>query len=391
MSFARQQLMRTLELLMICLLGTTLAFSQARPANPAADKPLMSEEAFKNVQVLRGIPAKEFMETMGFFAASLSLTCSDCHSEASGSSWEHYADDIPRKQMARKMVVMVNSINAANFGGERKVTCYTCHRTAVRPKIVPSLAAQYAVPSDEDPDEVEPQPNARAGATPDQILDKYIQALGGAAAVAKLTSYTAKGTYVGFDSDFGEVPIDVYAKAPDMRATVVHMHSGQNINTYDGREAWAAGAPDLVPIPLLPLLGQHLLAARLDAQLAFPSQVKQVLTNWQGGYPEVTIDGRDVQVIGGKMADGTIAKLYFDKQTGLLVRQVRYIDTAVGRVTTHVIYSDYRAVNGVKMPFQWEVTWVDGQATIKLTSLQANAPVNANVFAKPAAQTSAAR
>jgi len=79
--------------------------------------------------------------------------------------------------------------------------------------------------------------------------------------------------------------------------------------------------------------------------------------------------------------------LYFDRLTGLLVRQARFTDTKVGQVTTHVIYSDYRLVPGagVKVPFKWQVTWVDGQSTIQLTSFQPNAKIDSARFAKPAA------
>src|SRR5262245_18720949 len=90
----------------------TLAYSQARPAAQAAaaPKPQMSEEAFKNVRVLKGIPVKEFMNTMGFFAASLSLNCTDCHGSASASDWANYAVDTPIKVRARQMITMVNAI-----------------------------------------------------------------------------------------------------------------------------------------------------------------------------------------------------------------------------------------------------------------------------------------
>ena len=136
------------------------------------------------------------------------------------------------------------------------MTCYTCHRGSQRPKRIPSLAQQYSAPPDEDPDEIEPNPVVRVTMTAEQILDRYIQAIGGAAAAAKLTSYTAKGTYEGFDSDFEQVPADIYAKAPDMRATVNHMRAGENITTVDGREAWAAGPSDLTPVTLFALVGR---------------------------------------------------------------------------------------------------------------------------------------
>jgi hypothetical protein len=105
-----------------------------------------------------------------------------------------------------------------------------------------------------------------------------IQALGGAQALAKLTSFTAKGTYEGFDSDFGKVPVDIYAKAPDLRATIVHMIGGDATSTCD---AWLAAPGTLAPVPLIPLAGADLGGARLDARLSFPGQIKQVLTDWR--------------------------------------------------------------------------------------------------------------
>src|SRR5258706_10311272 len=131
----------------ICVLAAAAVFGQARPAaQAAAPKPQLSDEAFKNVRVLKGIPVREFMNTMGFFAASLGLNCTDCHGSASASDWANYAADPALKVRARQMITMVNAINEANFGGRPFVTCYTCHRGSQKPKITPSLAAQYGEP-----------------------------------------------------------------------------------------------------------------------------------------------------------------------------------------------------------------------------------------------------
>jgi hypothetical protein len=387
MSLSRGAVAYGAGLAIACVLLAAGVSAQARPSAQSPDqKPQLSEDAFKNVRVLRGIPVKEFMGTMGFFSASLGLNCTDCHGSASASDWANYAVDTPLKNRTRQMMAMVKSINDANFGGRPFITCYTCHRGSQRPKVIPSLAVQYGEPPPDDPDEIEVVPTARQTATPDQILDKYIQALGGAQALARLTSFTAKGTYEGFDSDLTAVPVDVYAKAPNLRATVVHMIGGDTTSTYDGREAWLAAPATLAPVPLMPLVGADLGGARLDAQLFFPAQIKQLLTNWRADFPAITIDNQPVQVVQGSMPDGTRVKLYFDRASGLLVRQTRYATTAVGTIPTHIIYSDYRALPGtdVKMPFSWQVTWVDGQSTIKVASVQPNAAIDAARFAKPA-------
>ena len=99
-----------------CLLAFVSANGQAaltqKPQAAPAQKPQMAEDVFKDIQVLKGIPVDEFMDTMGFFAASLTLNCTDCHGVASGGDWARYADDTPLKTTARKMILMVNAINA---------------------------------------------------------------------------------------------------------------------------------------------------------------------------------------------------------------------------------------------------------------------------------------
>ena len=368
--------------MIVCLLAITGARSQAVKTG-TDQKPQMSEEAFKNIQVLRGIPVNEFMGTMGFFSASLSMNCTDCHVSESAGNWDRYADDTPLKQTARRMVIMMNAINRSDFGATRLVTCYTCHRGAQHPEVTPSLAEQYGAPPPDDPDRVEvlPGPPAAPSAA-EQILDKYIQAIGGAQQLGKLNSFVAKGTYAGFDTDFQKVPSEIFAKAPNQLTTTNHLHGGDNTTTYDGREAWIAAADR--PVPLIMLTGGDLDGAKLDAGLAFPALVKQDLSKWHAGFPPVTIDGHALQVVEGTASGGTLVKLFFDKDSGLLVRQTRFIDTAVGLIPLHIDYSDYRAVSGVKMPFHWQVTWVDGQSTTELTDVQPNAPVAAAKFAKPA-------
>src|SRR5690242_21291234 len=112
--------------------GTAYAQTQARPQ--------MSDAAFKNIQVLKGIPVDEFMGTMGLFSAALSVCCGDCHTGA-GTSNPKWEADPPRKLMARRMIQMVNTINKDSFGGRQVVTCWTCHRGNPGPAVTPSIDA----------------------------------------------------------------------------------------------------------------------------------------------------------------------------------------------------------------------------------------------------------
>jgi len=247
-------------------------------AQQTAQKPLMAEEVFKNVQILKGIPVNQFMETMGFFAASIGLNCVYCHVSQSLENWDRFADDVPRKRMARSMMLMVNELNKTKFGGRRAVTCYSCHRGAELPRVIPSLADQYGVPA-EDPNLVEIVPDAPQGPTADQILDKYVQAAGGAQRLARLTSFIGKGTYEGYDTYHAKVPFEIYAKAPRQLTTIAHTQNGDSTLTFDGREGWIASVDK--PVRLLPLLpGAELDAARIDAISGFPVESSK---RWRTG------------------------------------------------------------------------------------------------------------
>lgn len=363
--------------IIVAVLGVAAASGQTAPQR----KPQVAEDVFKNVQVLKGISVNEFMGTMGFFSASLSLNCTDCHVSDSSGDWGKYADDTPLKRTARRMILMVNAINKNSFGGRRAVTCYSCHRGTTRPKVIPSLAEQYGTPPPDDPNEIEIIKPAAGALSADQILDKYIQAVGGAQALARLTSFVAKGTYGGYDTDLEALPLDVFAKAPGQRSAIVHMHAGDSITTFDGSAGWVA-SPDK-PVALITLAGEDLDGVKLDAVLSFPAGIKQALTGWRAGFPAATINERAVVIVQGTAAGGSRVKLFFDKESGLLVRVLRYTDTAVGIIPAQTDYSDYREVAGVKMPFKWIATWTDGQSTIELSEIRPNVAIDAAKFAKP--------
>jgi hypothetical protein len=368
-----------------CALFALLAasVSQASGQTPAQQKPLMAEDVFTNVQVLKGIPVNQFMETMGFFSAALGYNCTNCHGDQVLGNWAKYADDTPVKRTARRMVEVARTINKTLFGGREAVTCYTCHRGSPTPKIVPSLLEQYSEPPADDPDDVEISRRAPTTPTADDILNRYIQALGGAERLAALTSFVGKGNYDGFDSYHGKVAVDVYAKSTGQRTVIVHTQNGESITAYDGRNAWIMG-PDK-PVSVLQLVpGGDMDGVKLDADLAFPGRLKQALTGLRVGFPTTTIDDREVQVVQAT-AGASRVKLFFDKQTGLLTRVVRYSKTIVGPVPTQIDYSDYREVAGVKMPFQWRLTWTDGQSMYSLSEVQPNVAIDPAKFARPAA------
>ena len=340
----------------------------------------MAENVFKNVQILKGIPVDRFMGTMGFFSASVGLNCTDCHVAESGGNWARYADDTALKQTARRMMLMVNSINQMNFGGRQVVTCDTCHRGANRPNVMPSLALLYSSPPPGEPGEVFRQ---AAGQPPaDQILDEYLKALGGPERLSGLASFVASGTYMGYD-DPEKSGLEIFANAQGQRTTIVHRQEGDSTTTLDGRNGWILGPLSERPVPLLALTGQELDGVKLEAAIFFPARIKEALTNWRVGFP-TEINDHKVKVVQGTTPAGGTATLCFDDKTALLVRLVRFAESPVGRIVTQVDYSDYRDVTGVKIPFLWTVTWLDGRSRYEMTSVQPNVRIDAAKFATPA-------
>jgi hypothetical protein len=393
---SRRTAIRVMEAAIISLIAIVSAMGQPAPqrladVDPQA-KPLMAEQVFKNVQLLKGISVKEFMETMGFFAAATNKTCTTCHGDESAGSWERYADDPPQKQTARKMMIMVDALNRSYFGGKREVTCYSCHRNAERPRITPILAEQYGIPPAEDPEDIARQ--APGQPSPDQVLDKYAQALGGTQKLTAFTSFVARGTYLGYD-DPAKVPVEIYAKAPSQFAQVVHNPAGTSSWVDDGSSVWVAQSALDTPVPLLALSAGDLDGAHLESELFFPGQIKKLLSNLRVGFPVsgvmsilpndvgVGVDERDLTVLEGTTAAGTKVKLYFDPTSGLLVRMVRFTNLPVGFIPTEIDYADYRLVSGIKVPFRVNKTWVDGRSSIELSSIQLNVPIDSAKFAKP--------
>jgi hypothetical protein len=345
----------------------------------SAERPQMAEEVFKNVQILKGIPVDQFMATMGIFSAATGLNCTDCHLEESGGDWAKYADENSRKQMARRMMVMVNTINQTNFGGRQVVTCFTCHRGASRPSVMASIDLLYSSPPALEPGD--PIGPARGQPSADQLLDKYIQAVGGVERLNALKSISAKGTYIGYD-DAEKSPLEMYAQAPAKRTLISHTPSGDFTWVFDGRSGWVGAPLTDRPLPVMPVTGQDLEGLGTEVAVLFPAALKQTLTNWRVGFP-TEIGGREVNVVQATTRSGGVVTLCFDRDTGLLARLVRFSASPVGRIVTRVDYENYRDVAGVKMPFKWTLSWLNGRSVFELESVQPNVTVDGARFARP--------
>jgi photosynthetic reaction center cytochrome c subunit len=351
----------------VCVVGAGLKLTAQDVAQkPATPEVKTAEQQFKNIQILKGIPADQLIPSMQFISASLGVDCEYCHVERANEK-----DDKKEKQTARKMIAMTFAINHDHFEGHREVTCMSCHRGTPRPVAIPAVST--GEPEEEAP--AAKPADLPAAAT---VLDKYMKALGGAAAIAKVSSRVQKGKLSGFGPE--PVPVDVSTKAPDKRITVAHNQRGDNITAYDGHGGWLgnSGRP---PRDMSPAESD---AVRLDAALLLGSDPRTLFKEFKPAPPD-KIDGKDAVHLLAMNEGKPPAELWFDAGTGLLVRLMRYTETPLGRNPTQIDYADYRDADGLKIPFRWTLGRPSGSFTIQLDESHQNVPVDDKVFQKPAA------
>ncbi|MGH9397415.1 MAG: c-type cytochrome [Terriglobia bacterium] len=344
--------------------------AQAAPASKTAG------ETFKNIQVLKDIPAGQLIPTMHFISTSLGVRCGYCHVE--GAFWK---DDKRPKLTARHMIQMEFAINKVNFGGHTEVTCYTCHRGLTHPVGVPVIAKEAASNASGGAMSSESM-NHAAMPTADQILEKFVQASGGADAIQKISTRVEKGDASGPGGQ--KLPVEVFSKAPDEERFVMHMRGGESVRVYDGQEGWLANMGQ----PAHEITGAELDAMKLDADLHLPVNLKQQFPRLRVIHPE-TIDGREAYVLLGFNPNHPPVKFYFDSQSGLLVRVERFTATPLGYNPTQVDFADYRDTDGVKVPFRQTIAQPGRSFMIQFDQVQQNVPVSDNEFTKPAGAAAA--
>jgi photosynthetic reaction center cytochrome c subunit len=373
------QISASIQIFAIAVVALTaaLAIVGARAQSAAAQAPgtpKLAEQQFKNIKVLNGISAEQVIPAMQFITASLGVECDYCHvhnDHVSGLAFDK--DDKKPKLIARKMIQMTFAINKDNFEGKREVTCYSCHRGAAHPIGTPIVATEELAPDAG----AESKP-AAAAALPaaDQFFDKYLAATGGAQAVLKISSRVEKGTLSAFGGQ--HFPVDIYAKTPDKRLSVMHIPGGDSITAFDGHSGWLSvpGRPPHIMTP------EENGGARIDADLHFAVDVKTLSQKW-AVQPGEKIDGHDTTLVVGSSENAPPLRLYFDVQTGLLLRLIRYSETPLGRLPTQIDYSDYRDADGVKLPYRWSLARPGNRFTIQVDELHQNVPVDDAKFSPP--------
>lgn len=364
-------------LLILTFVAGALAHGQGGPA-PTEGK--TAEQVYKNIQVLKGTPADELVQSMHLLRGAMGVGCEFCHDERDRS-----ADTVPAKATARKMMQMMNDINKNSFGGKQVVTCYTCHQGRPEPRGV------LVLPVTEEAEESNvPLP------TVDQILAKYVAALGGEQALRKVTSRVITGTQFLPTGPGGVIPVpatvEVDQKAPNLVVNTYHTPTYTVADGFDGAKAWAQDLRGRVTE--LPSLEQT--RSKRGSDFYLPVDLKQQ-------YSKMTvirvdrIDDHDAYVVDATPQGDLPEKLFFDTQTGLLIRKETALPTPLGNNPFQVNYGDYRDTgSGVKFPYLITMDPANGDsvpatnATLRVTKVQDNAPLDNAKFAKPESKPAAA-
>ena len=329
--------------------------STAQDKSPQTEK--TAEQVYKNIQVFKGVPASQLEAAMAFITGSLGVRCNYCHVNP------FEKDDKPTKQTARKMIRMVFDLNKGSFDGRGAITCFTCHRGQPQPLFVPSVGQNLWQQSSGAAKQDAPLPSV------DQILERYAEAVGGKQAIEKVTSRVLKGSRVGADGVL--VPEEVYAKAPNKLLTITSYPNLVFRTGFNGAQGWARssqGERDLS--------GEMLSQLKREAEFYKETRLKEMYSK-MAVVGRTTIGEREAYVIEATPnGDGSPEKLYFDAQTGLLVRKYVESKTALGPFPTQTDYEDYKEVDGVKLPLtiRWSIPGrVWGR---KITEVKQNVPLD---------------
>ena len=330
-----------------------------------------AEQVYKNIQVLQEIPADQLMPTMRVFEGALGVGCFFCHVS------DFSKDDKPTKVIARSMITMMSAINNSSFGGQSVVACNTCHHGSSLPAGLLTLPEQADMLA-----EREAQP---ALPTADQILAKYVEALGGEQAIRKITSRLITATRQNLSLPTTPLPapfqIEHYEKAPNLTVIVAQTPAGIAADGFDGNTVWLQDARGRVT----EAAGVAQMRGKRTADFYESLNLKQEYTRMvvQG---KQKVGDRDAYLVIGYLQGDSPDRLFFDTQTGLLLRKITTVPTPVGDLPTGTDYDDYRdAASGVKVPFLIRILAVSPtiSATIRVQKVQDNVAIDNVKFAKP--------
>ncbi len=330
-----------------------------------------AEQVYKNIQTLKGeMTAGRLMIVMGMFTKSLGVNCNHCHVQG-----EFEKDDKPAKETARRMLRLTGVIAREYYNGNSPINCYTCHRGQTQPASMPPAPADTASKSESAPPEIKP---ADAKANVEAILEQYIQAIGGRAALERVTTRVKTGTLVAQGGM--KAPLEVYEKAPNKTLTIFRAPHGVNQMGFDGAAGWTKTPEQGLREETGPQIDFIKSEAEFYKELKLKERYSKVTLLGQA-----QLDNREAYVIEAAPPRGQPEKLYFDRQSGLLVRIDSVSDLGREKMQVQAYFEDYRVVDGVKLPFAIRRARPGFTWTYQFNEIKLNTPLDDAKFNKPAA------
>ena len=215
----------------------------------------------------------------------------------------------------------------------------------------------------------------------DQIIEKYIQAVGGKAAMEKLTSRVSTGSFE-VDVMPGSSSQEIYEKAPNKQLWVTDLANfGVFRRGFNGTMGWQ----DNPQTGLQEVTGNQLAELKRSAEFQRDLKLKELYPKTQVKGKE-KVNARDAYVVEATPAEGPAALMYFDAESGLLVRTQGQSETPSGTVTVDTTFEDYREVDGIKLPFVTRVSRPEFGFVIRLTEVKHNVPIDDAKFDMPGAK-----
>jgi hypothetical protein len=349
--------------LFVFLTGGAFVFTrsgemQTKPVETAGQR-------FKNIKVLNDMPADQMGKVMNIMSASLGVNCNFCHVENDFSK-----DDKEEKQMAREMIKMTFALNKDYFNGRPEISCNTCHNGKTHPQNAPNLNAVAM------PEERPKQPATKP--TIEQILEKYTAASGGAGA-AKITSRVITAQRVEPDGKTVEQE-EILQKGGKMLLTTTYDSKERGkfivVESWNGESARKTGNQKDIPLKT-----DEAEQIKRGAQIFSYADLKTIYSKLEYRFTD-KIDGREVYLVTATTADNSRERLYFDAQTGLLVRRVSSVPTVLGAFQYQVDYADYKDFGGAKLPTTIRYSSPNVIYTRKITDVKTNQPVDDAKFMK---------
>ncbi|MEP6947051.1 MAG: c-type cytochrome [Acidobacteriota bacterium] len=335
--------------------------AKAQTQAVAAPQTETAGQKFKNIKVLNDMPADQLGKVMNMISASLGVNCNFCHVV---DQWDK--DDKKEKQTAREMMKMTFEINKGHFESKTEVSCNTCHNGREHPQGQPNLAPAAA-------EERPAQPAVKP--TTDQIIDKYLAAVGGTANLSKVTSRVVKANRIEPDGKRTEAETITYKGGKYALSTTYP----QAIVTegFDGIEAWKRG-----PKGAIALKADEMEQIKREAQLFDPADLRSIYTKLDYRFND-RLDGKEVNIVSAVTASGVRERLVFDAQTGYLIRRSASTPTVLGNYVYQVDYADYKDFGGVKVPTTVRYSMPNIRWTRQIVDVKNNAAVDDASFAPP--------